>query len=121
MSERLAIEKLHREKIQFAILGRCRINIVDNTDVPVPDLERAFQFRRQEPSEPRLGNFNGNSEPALAVKGLINYAHAAFAHATQNLKPSRNGLTASKTFSRASRSMNSIRGRRRNPFIRSSQ
>src|SRR5579871_6772224 len=98
MSERLAIEKLHREKIQFAILGRCRINIVDNTDVPVPDLERAFQFRRQEPSEPRLGNFNGNSEPALAVKGLINYAHAAFAHATQNLKPSRNGLTSLKDF-----------------------
>src|SRR5947209_9092731 len=84
--KRLTIKKLHGEKVHFPIFCLRSVNLVHKTDIRMPDLERAFEFRREQPAKTSLTTFNGDALIALAVKGLIHHAHAAFANLTHDHK-----------------------------------
>ena len=65
--ERLALEKLHCEKVDLSLFGGSCVDLENFTDIRVADFRRVARFRRQTLSKIRLGRFDG--DPALQLLG----------------------------------------------------
>ena len=78
--ERLALEKLHCEKVDLSLFGGSCVNLEDFADIGVADFRRVARFRRQELLKIRLGRFDGDPALQLLVYRFVHDAHAAASH-----------------------------------------
>lgn len=84
--QRLAFQQLQSQKVDVADLRPRRMNLVCPADIGMTHRERALQLRRQKALKPGFGGFDRNPNAALAVKSLIDDAHAPFADLTDDLE-----------------------------------
>src|SRR4051812_17455669 len=92
----LPLEKLHAEKINFSSVGLCGVNLVNEADVGMTHLERAFQLGRKQALEAGLCRLDGDAQIAFAVDGFINHAHTTFADGAHDLETIINQFPRSK-------------------------
>src|SRR6185369_7996974 len=84
VGKRLAVEKLHGNKIDGPVLRGGRMDLEDFAYIGMADLAGVPHFRRQPLAEACLGALNGNTPLEFVVPSFIDDAHTSLCHLAHN-------------------------------------
>ena len=84
LGERLAVDKLHGQKIEIALPRGGGMNFENLAYVGMADLAGVAYFRRQPFAETGLGALDGDTTLEPFVHGFINHSHSALRDFTQD-------------------------------------
>src|SRR5215470_18763441 len=72
-----ALEVLHREKVDFSILGAEGVDVVELADVRMAHLPRISRLRGKAPAVTWEGAFDRHAPIQLLIDGLVDDAHTS--------------------------------------------